>query len=55
MREEETEREEVREIFRESNPLTMTVLYGTPSAKYDHLGAGELHSCSIIQEESDTA
>lgn len=37
------EREEVRERLRETNPLTATVLYGTPSAKYDHLGAGEFH------------
>lgn len=40
----------MRERDSESNPLTMTVLYGTPSAKYDRLGAGEFHQCSIIQK-----
>lgn len=28
---------------RVTNPLTMTVLYGSLKAKYDYLGAGGIH------------
>lgn len=55
IRKAELGRKQVRVRIGETHPLTMTVIYGTPSVKYDHLGVSEFHYCSILQEEYDWA